>query len=121
MVVSRAAYGAIFSPDRLSTVHLWGQISSILSTLFTLHPEPALSEPSVNFSASQSGDQCQIGLSCLPLATFQLDFTFSFPPGLLLVSRRPPMSRCEDALPGGGCDTNLLCSYCQRSALLGSL
>lgn len=32
-----------------STVHRWGQISNIHSTLFTLHPEPRISEPSVNF------------------------------------------------------------------------
>lgn len=75
-----------------------------------------MSEPSVNFSMSQSGDRSQPGLSCLPLAAFQLDFTFSFPLRLLLVSQRPPMSRCEDVMPGGRCDTNLLCSQRQRRA-----
>lgn len=97
-------------PWQASTVHLCAEISNIHSTLFTLHLESSLSEPSVNLWVSQSGAQCQIGLSCLPLASFQLDFTFSLPLGLLLVSKRPPMSRCENVLPGGGYDTDLLCS-----------
>lgn len=45
-----------------------------------------VNEPSVNFSVSQSKDQSQAGLSCQPLAAFQLDFTVSFPPGRLLVA-----------------------------------
>lgn len=67
-----------------STVHRQGQISSIHITLFTQLPKSSVREPSVNFSVTQSGDQCQTGLSCLPLASFQLDFTFSFPLGLLI-------------------------------------
>lgn len=59
-----------------------------------------LNEPSVNFAVSQSVDQSQADLSCQPLAAFQLDFAFSFPPGRLLVSERPPTSRCEDVSPG---------------------
>lgn len=93
-----------------AAMHRQGHVSDIHHTLFILHPGSCITEPSLEFfPASQRGDRCQTGLSCLPLASFQLDFTISFPPGLLLVSRRPPMSRCEDDLPGARCDSNLLC------------
>lgn len=101
---------ASLSLTALHRSHWGGRISNSHGTLFALHPESGLSEPSVNLWASQSGDQCQVGVSCLQLAAFHLDFTFSFPLGFLLVSERPPKSRCEDAWPGGRYDTNLLCS-----------
>lgn len=62
--------------DRLAT-------STTLCLFCTLS---RINEPSVNFWVSQSGSQCQTGLSCQPLASFQLDSSFLFPLGCLLVS-----------------------------------
>ena len=57
-----------------------------LTTSIALCSSPALCKRAIceNLCKSVIRDQCQTGLSCLPLASFQLAFTFSFPLGLLI-------------------------------------
>lgn len=73
-------------PPHRALLHPAGVRLAAAASLCLLCTPSRLNEPSVNFWASRSEDQSQAGLSCRPLAAFQLDFSFSFPPGRLLVS-----------------------------------
>lgn len=79
------AAATIVPPIRLGCTPAGVRLAAATSLCLLCTPSH-LNEPSANFWVSRSEDQSQAGLSCQPLAAFQLDSSFSFPPGRLLVS-----------------------------------